>query len=414
MSYSIAASHARGKFAVDKIFGASAAANVAKDKFGKDKVVDATIGALLDNSEQLVCLPTLEKVYRGLPMNEVIAYAPIAGLPDFLEMVQVAAFADNKPEAYTKAIATSGGSGAIHHTIWNYSEIGDTILTSDWFWGPYRVLADGINRKLDTFNLFDAALRFNANSFAAKVNEWLVKQDSLVIILNSPANNPAGYSLSDGEWDQVIETLKQAAKNEEKRITLLVDIAYIDFAGEKNAVRSFMRKFTGLPRNVLIVIGYSMSKSFSMYGQRTGAMIGISSDKDVITEFENINQYMNRATWSNINRAAQKVLAIIQKDATLTAAIEAERAMYYQMIRERADILSSEAAAVKLDMLPYIGGFFASVPAKDPEAVCNKLHDDNIFAVPLAKGVRIAVCAVPAIKVKGMAAKFVKAIAAVE
>lgn len=414
MSYSIAASHSRGKFAVDKIFGASAAANAAKAKFGKASVVDATIGALLDNNEQLVCLPTLEKVYRGLPMNEVIAYAPIAGLPDYLEMVQVAAFADNKPEAYTKAIATSGGSGAIHHTIWNYSEIGDTILTSDWFWGPYRVLADGVARKLDTFALFDAAMKFNTNSFAAKVNEWLVKQDSLVIIINSPANNPVGYSLTDGEWDQVIDQLKQAAKNEEKRITLLVDIAYIDFAGEKNAVRKFMRKFTGLPRNILVIIGYSMSKSFSMYGQRTGAMIGISADLDVITEFENINQYMNRATWSNINRAAQNVLAIIHKDAALMAAIEEERAKYFQMIRERADILSDEAKIAKLDMLPYIGGFFASVPTKNPEAACDKLHDDNIFAVPLNKGIRIAVCAVPAVKVKGMADKVAKAIAAVE
>ena len=61
MAYSIAASHSCGKFATDKIFGASAAANAAKAKFGKENVVDSTIGVLLDENEALVCLPTVEK-----------------------------------------------------------------------------------------------------------------------------------------------------------------------------------------------------------------------------------------------------------------------------------------------------------------------------------------------------------------
>lgn len=56
-------------------------------------------------------------------------------------------------------------------------------------------------------------------------------------------------------------------------------------------------------------------------------------------------------------------------------------------------------------MLPYVAGFFLSIPSNDSDAVCNKLHEDNIFAVPLAAGVRIAVCAVPKHKIKGMAAK---------
>ena len=43
-----------------------------------------------------------------------------------------------------------------------------------------------------------------------------------------------------------------------------------------------------------------------MYGQRVGAMIGISGNEEVITEFKNINTYTSRATWSNINRACMK------------------------------------------------------------------------------------------------------------
>ena len=71
MITSIAAPHAKGKSAQDNIFGANAAAVAAAAKYGVDKVTNATIGAILDEEEKLVCLPTVEKVLRGLcqPMS---------------------------------------------------------------------------------------------------------------------------------------------------------------------------------------------------------------------------------------------------------------------------------------------------------------------------------------------------------
>jgi aromatic-amino-acid transaminase len=402
---SMAASHSKGKFATDKIFGASGAAVKAAAEFGKDKVTNATIGAIMDDEEKLVCIPTVAKVLRSLPINEVIAYAPISGLPEYLQAAINLAFADNKPEAYFAAVATSGGTGVIHHTIWNYSEIGDTLLTSDWYWGPYNVLCREALRKLDTYQLFDENQNFNIASFEGKVKEILAKQDSIVAIINAPAHNPTGYSLTDAEWDAVLDVCKEQAKDKTKKITILVDIAYIDYAGEKNESRRFLKKFGNLPENILGVLAFSMSKGYTMYGQRTGAMIGISSNKAVIDEFAAINQYTSRATWSNINRGAMRLLTTIDQDKTLLTQFEKERDGLYQMIRERADIFMQESKACGLNVLPYRAGFFISVPADDPDAVCEKLHDDLIFAVPLKMGVRIAVCAVSSAKMKGMAEK---------
>ena len=73
------------------------------------------------------------------------------------------------------------------------------------------------------------------------------------------------------------------------------------------------------------------------------------------------------------------------------------------MIKARADLFMKEANECGLKCLPYIAGFFLSIPDSDPEAVCNKLHEDNIFAVPLKAGIRL--CAVPLKKIGGMAAK---------
>lgn len=414
MITSVAASHAKGKFAADKIFGANDAAVRAAAQHGNESVTNATIGALLDENEVLVCLPTVEKVLRSLPIQELINYAPIAGLGDFRDAVIDLTFADQKPEAYVKSIATSGGSGVIHHAIWNYTEIGDTVLTSDWFWGPYRVLCDDALRKLDTFSLFDEQQHFNLQSFQSKLNGLLQKQNNALLILNTPAHNPTGYSVSDAEWAQLLTVCKESAKNPDKRVIILADIAYLDFAGEKQACRAFMRQFSNLPENILVILGYSMSKSFTMYGQRCGAMIGVSSSKEIIKEFEDINQFTSRATWSNINRGAQRLLATVHKDKALLAQVDAERDQGYRTIQERAGIFTAEAKQANLKMLPFIAGYFLTIPVKNPDAVCDKLHDDLIFAVPLGKGVRIAVCAVPTRKIKGMAAKVAAAMAAIE
>ena len=414
MTYSIAASHAKGKCATDKIFGANAAAGRAAAQYGNDKVVNATIGALMDEEEKLACIPTVEKVFRALPINSIISYAPIAGAPDYLDAAINLAFADHKPDAYIEAVATAGGSGAIHHTIWNYSDEGDTVLTSDWYWGPYKVLCQDSLRRLDTYTLFDEEQKFNIAAFSAKVKEVLSKQNNLVIIINTPAHNPTGFSLTDGDWDNVLALFKECAQNTEKRIIPLIDVAYIDYAGDKNACRSFLKKMGGLPANILPILACSMSKGFTMYGQRTGAMIGISSNKEAIEEFKNINQFTSRATWSNITHSAMKVMATIYQDKELLAKTESERDEFYALIRKRADIFMSEAKEANLKMLPYIAGFFLTIPAERPDAVCEKLHDDNIFAVPLAKGIRIAVCAISSNKIKGMAGKIANAIKVVD
>ncbi|MGE4589950.1 MAG: pyridoxal phosphate-dependent aminotransferase [Acidaminococcaceae bacterium] len=405
MITSIVAPHAKGKSAQDKIFGANAAAVAAAAKYGADNVTNATIGAILDEEEKLVCLPTVEKVYRGLPTTELIAYAPISGLPNYLESVLDAAFGQSRPEGYIGAVATSGGTGVIHHAVWNYMAKGDTALTSDWYWGPYSVICKDMERKLETYKMLDDNNKYNLPALKAKVYEVLAKQDSLLLIINTPAHNPTGYSLNDNDIDGVISILKDATADNGKTVTLLLDIAYIDYAGEKEEVRKIFRKISNLPANILTIVAYSMSKGFTLYGQRTGAMIGVSSSKEVIEEFSAVNQYSSRATWSNINRPAMATLAKIYRDPELLASVEKERDDYYKMIKARADLFTKEAQECGLKMLPYVAGFFISIPAKNPDAICEKLHEDNVFAVPLAAGVRIAVCAVPLKKIKGMAAK---------
>ena len=408
MSTTMTATHAAGRKLKDAIFDANQACNEAIKIHGADAVTNATIGVVLDEEGKLATLPTVEKVFRSMDFSELVAYAPISGLPDYLDAVIDLTFADNKPEGYFGAVATAGGTGAIHHAIANYAERGDAVLTSDWRWGTYDIICNETGKRLETFKLFDTALNFNLSDFAVKVDALLKKQKSLLVIINSPAHNPTGYALSSDEWDKVLDVLK-AQVSTGKKISLLVDIAYIDFAGEKNSTRAFMKKFSDLPKNLFVMISFSMSKSYTFYGQRTGALIGVSSSAEIIDDFKNVSKYSCRATWSNINRGAQALLVKLAADKELLPIYEAERTELYNMVKRRADVFVAEAKACGLRVVPYKGGFFIAVPAENPAEVCKKLHDELIFAVPLKLGIRVAACSTSFEKMHGVAEKILRA-----
>jgi aromatic-amino-acid transaminase len=189
-----------------------------------------------------------------------------------------------------------------------------------------------------------------------------------------------------------------------------VDVAYLDYTEDQVASRAFLPLLANLPENVLPIICFSMSKSFTLYGQRVGAMIALSSNAEVIDEFFKTNQITGRASWSSVNRGASKVLATIYGDPDLIRNSDRERAEAIQIIKGRAELFSKEAEAVGLGMLPYRSGFFLTIPCSNPETVCQVLQQENIFLVALAKGIRVSVCAIPTVKMTGLAAKIKRAI----
>lgn len=406
-----AALHARGKVYVDKLLGTGMKAKQALAQYGSDQVIDATMGVIMDDQGKLVCLPTVETQLRNLPIEEIIGYSPVGGLPGYLEACIRHTFGEYRPDAYIRAVASAGGAGAISNVLWNYTNGGDTVLTHDWYWTPYKTICSETGRHLETFNLLDEKMKFNLSSFGNKVKELLKKQDHLVIILNSPSHNPTGYSIADNEWDEIISLILEEAKDSTKTITLAIDIAYIDFTEDPVAARSFMQKFGGLPANVVVTFAFSMSKGFTAYGQRTGAVIGVSSNKDVIEEFANVMLVTSRSRWSNVNRGCMNVLANIYQDEELLKQVDDERDVYRRLIAERADAFLKEAEQIGLTVLPYHGGFFITIPCDHPDQVSDVLIEDKIFVASLQKGIRVAVCSVPVKHMKRLATKLKEAIA---
>ncbi|HHZ17547.1 MAG TPA: aminotransferase class I/II-fold pyridoxal phosphate-dependent enzyme [Peptococcaceae bacterium] len=403
----LVASHAVGKGAEpDAVFAILKAANAATAKYGKGQVINASIGALYTEEEKFATLPTVEAYFRSIPAEELMNYAPISGLPEFLE----AAIADTfqgfqPPHTYARAIATPGGTGGVRHAIYNYVEQGEKVLVPDWAWGPYHTIAAEHLRGTETYEMFDRDFHFNFDAFTEKAEGLLKTQNNFLAIFNTPAHNPTGYSLTVEEWRQILDLCKAWAANEQKKIILLLDMAYLDYAGDVEETRQFMRLFEALPANVLILIAYSMSKAYLIYGMRSGALIALSSSPEVAQEFERISAFSNRGVWSNGTRGAQRLLADLAKDPVLRSKVTAERNVYRDLLKQRSAILLEEARAVDLQLMPYQSGFFITVPTAQPRQLVEKLMSENLFTVPLKKGIRLAICAVPTYKVPGMAQK---------
>ena len=55
-----------------------------------------------------------------------------------MEACKQECFGQSRPDAYIEGIATAGGTGGIHHLVHNYTELGDTVITADWYWGAYK------------------------------------------------------------------------------------------------------------------------------------------------------------------------------------------------------------------------------------------------------------------------------------
>lgn len=377
----------------DKIFGISRLANEMIAEKGKNAVTNATIGALLDDDGKLVVLSSVVDVLRNLTPEDYAQYAPIGGTVEFKSAIKKAAFGKYEPKCFNEAVATPGGTGAIRNTIANYSKIGDQVLTSDWYWANYSSIAGEIGRSVTTYSLFDKDRKFNIIDFKNKVNGLLSKQDSLVIIINTPAHNPTGYSLTLEDWDNLIDIVKNAAKDE-KRVTLLVDVAYIDFAGDGDKYREFLPKLENIQDNILSIISYSCSKTFTLYGMRCGAMICMTPIKEIAEEFVRVCQFSARASWSNCPRAAMVVLSKIYEDKELLTKVNEERDFYCKLLLKRGKAFEEEAAKVGLEIVPFDSGFFASIPCDNPDEISKKLQEKGIFLVPLARGLRVSVASI--------------------
>lgn len=398
-----------GKKLVDNIFTVSRKAKDAIKEYGKENVINATIGSLYDENEKLAVYSVVEEVYRTLPPEDLYAYSTnVIGEDDYLEEVQKTLLGEDYQEKmkglHISSIATPGGTGAISNTIKNYTNDGERVLLPNWMWGTYRNIVLEYNGVPETYELFNSNGGFNLEDFKAKVQKLSNEQENLVLIINEPSHNPTGFRMTYEEWVEVYTFLK---KIKDCNIIVIRDVAYFEYDDrteeEKNNIRTLL---LDLPKNILVMYAFSLSKSLSIYGMRVGAQVAVSSSEEVIQEFKDATSFSCRVTWSNISKGGMKLFAKIMKTPELKERFLKEKDDYMKLLMNRANLFMNEAAYVSLKYLPYKSGFFVTLPiGENIDKVLEDLERKNIFAIKFNDGIRIGLCSVPLYKIVGLAKK---------
>ena len=204
------------------------------------------------------------------------------------------------------------GAAPILYALYTY-HLNFDLSKSDWCSRDRFVLSAGHASALLYATLFcvDEGT-FNLNDLKDKILDSLNKQNKALVIINSPLHNPTGYSLTNNEWKELVRFINEDCDN--KEVILLNDIAYIDYSYNLDTVKDYFKELDNLNSNALLVICYSCSKTFTIYGMRLGASIILHKDEEVLDELANAYDKSCRTYWSNSNNGAMTSISNVLND----------------------------------------------------------------------------------------------------
>ena len=391
--------------------------------------VNGTVGALLEDGGSLAINTVVDEAIRVAPASEFAAYAPLKGLPSFLDLAVTLALGEHRGALeglglHTGATATPGGSGALFQAASNFAERGDAVLLRDRHWGPYVGFLKGCGLRIATYPLLPSESSsmtpfLDLDGFRTNLDGLVQTQDSVMTWLNDPAHNPTGLSLPPKSRYALLNAfMESATRNEHTGHTLLLDAAYHLYADEPHGwaetIAEALNAGLPWPENLLICFAISLSKSHTIYGLRTGAVVYVHPEASNIQRLNDVMGVTGRQTWSASPRIAQHVLSELHATEEGGAAWSSERDRLANLLTARRETFIEACQRKGVAVNPSHDGFFAWYECKDPGAIAEACANQHVYLVPLSGGVRIGLCAIPESQVERVAEALAKAAEAVE
>ncbi|HET6329486.1 MAG TPA: aminotransferase class I/II-fold pyridoxal phosphate-dependent enzyme [Holophagaceae bacterium] len=352
-----------------------------------EPVINATVGALLDDRGRLVVLETVMKLWRDLGDMEVAPYAPITGDPAFLTALTERHWPGLA--APGAGCATPGGSGALAISVRNFLAPGMAVAAMAPYWGPYDTLSSEGGAWIAPLPYPAADGALDAAAWEKTLKDLMASQGRVLLWLNDPCHNPTGRSLTKAARAAVFTLLSDLAKL--GPVTLLLDLAYLDYTCEPQAVREALDEYRAFAEKGSVLVGaaLSISKSLTLYGGRGGALV-FSWTKDAALQAA--LAVSCRGLFSNCPRAPQSLVVKLNRDGKAQEALAAEHKHWSEVLEARARALDAALRAKGLAGAPWQGGFFVTLPVEDPMGVCERLKTHGVFVVPTPWGLRVGIC----------------------
>lgn len=249
------------------------------DKFSADpnpNKVNLGIGIYYDEVGQMPVLECVKTAEQRI--NDPIAprpYLPMAGLPGHRRACQDLLFGKDAQvlkEERVATIATLGGSGALKvgaefiHEWFPQSK----CYVSDPTWSNHIAIFEGCDVEVGVYPYYDKA----NSSIKFKEMIGFIKQLNKhdVVLLHPCCHNPTGMDLTQAQWDEVLDVIKQ------HELIPFMDIAYQGFGEDIDQDAYAIRKAVAM--DLPVFVSNSFSKNLSLYGERVGGLSIVCPSKD--------------------------------------------------------------------------------------------------------------------------------------
>ncbi len=328
--------------------------------------VNLGVGVYFDDNGKLPllqCVQAAEKTMMDKPTAR--GYLPIDGIVAYDAAVKGLVFGAESDVVKSGRVATVqgiGGTGGLKIGADFLKKVspGAKVLISDPSWENHRALFTSAGFEVATYRYYDAAKR--GVDFDGMLADLNAAPAGTIVLLHACCHNPTGYDITPAQWDQVIAACTA------KQLTPFLDMAYQGFGygiAEDGAV---IGKFVASGLNFFV--STSFSKSFSLYGERVGALSVVASSKEECDRVLSQLKIVIRTNYSNPPIHGGAVVAAVLNNPELRALWEKElgemRVRIKAMRQKLVDGL--KAAGVKQDMsfiTTQIGMFSYSGLSKD-------------------------------------------------
>ncbi len=312
------------------------------------KKVNLGVGVYFDDNGKLPllqCVQAAEKAMMEQPSAR--GYLPIDGIAAYDSAVKALVFGADSDVVRSGRVATVqaiGGTGGLKLGADFLKKLnpGARVLISDPSWENHRAIFINAGFEVGSYRYYDPATR--SIDFEGMLADLRAAAPGTIAVLHACCHNPTGYDLTPAQWDQVIEAVQSA------RLVPFLDMAYQGFGHGIQEDGAVIGKFVAAGLNIFV--STSFSKSFSLYGERVGALSVVAADKDEAARVLSQLKIVIRTNYSNPPTHGGAVVAAVLNDPELRALWERElgemRVRIKAMRQKLVDGL--KAAGVQQDM----------------------------------------------------------------
>ncbi|MGE8321263.1 MAG: amino acid aminotransferase [Comamonas sp.] len=328
--------------------------------------VNLGVGVYFDDNGKLPllqCVQAAEKAMMDKPTPR--GYLPIDGIAAYDSAVKTLVFgADSEPVTSNRVatVQAVGGTGGLKIGADFLKKLSPNakVLISDPSWENHRAIFTNAGFEVGSYRYYNAATR--AIDFDGMLADLNAAAPGTIVVLHACCHNPTGYDITAAQWDQVIAAVK--AKN----LTPFLDMAYQGFGHGIKEDGAAIDKF--IAAGLTIFVSTSFSKSFSLYGERVGALSVVCADKDEAARVLSQLKIVIRTNYSNPPTHGGAVVAAVLNNPELRALWEKELGEMRVRIKEMRQKLVDglKAAGIQQDMsfiTTQIGMFSYSGLSKD-------------------------------------------------